>query len=876
MASRAEGNAGEADQQLRDLIADFHARADRGETVDQTQFVAQHPEFREQLTEYFDEVATSTNLSPAEGTVVAAGSRSGNFDETMIEGSHAGDNARLNSNAPRTQFGRYRILNELGRGAMGAVYLAHDEQLDREIALKIPQFGQDLNPDLLERFYREARAAAALRHPGICPVYDVGEIDGQHYITMAFIKGRPLRDFTKTTKTQGVRQIVRVIRKLAIALEVAHRHKVVHRDLKPANVMIDESKEPVVMDFGLARRTAEKEEKLTHSGTVIGTPAYMSPEQVDGDNDRVGPPADIYSLGVIFYELLTGQLPFQGSLMSILKQIATVDPKPPSEFRDDLPPEVEAICQKMMAKQIEDRFQTMDQVAAALTDVLKDQKASTEESGMLEATKPPVRKRKKVDVIEATETMAMPGRSRQESLDEEFADVADDAFEYQPVAARRRSRSVKAKSVRAKTDQRKMLIAAGIGGALLLTVIAFFLIPGRKNETTTVESPTENPPTEDAARRELFTGTDLTGWKVVGYDGWSVANGVITGETTSSPGWLMSDSEFEDFELELEYLLTSDSNSGVFLRAWPDGALSGSEFDEIQLLDEAAPNHANIKDVQRTGALFGHVAPSPVLRPEPNEWHRLWILAVGKQVTVRINGNEVLATSLPEGKRSRGRIGLQLYPKKVQFRNIRVREISSSVGTTTNGNLAAFRSARVDKPNEYGSIATGKWVDPLAVDPPLTDGTNIKLKNGVLELFDSQVTFSKFEGRNLILRAKVKVLAWQNASLRLRIKQQIKERSFAAWMNFHVDRLPFGILSAGKDLASDYREKLWLSPDDEGFVEMAFAAIDERVTLYVNGRKLFEVKDEQPIAGVIGLGSVKGPGLFKDVEVMIFDSPSPN
>ena len=180
---------------------------------------------------------------------------------------------------------------------MGAVYLAHDEQLDREIALKIPQFGQDMNPDLLERFYREARAAAALRHPGICPVYDVGEIDGQHYITMAFIKGRPLRDFTKTTKTQGVRQVVRVIRKLALALEVAHRHKVVHRDLKPANVMIDESKEPVVMDFGLARRTAEKEEKLTHSGTVIGTPAYMSPEQVDGDNARVGPPADIYSLG---------------------------------------------------------------------------------------------------------------------------------------------------------------------------------------------------------------------------------------------------------------------------------------------------------------------------------------------------------------------------------------------------------------------------------------------------------------------------------------------------------------------------------------------------------------------------------------------------
>ena len=682
MANRSEGNHGETDPRLQELIVDFHERANRGEDVDSSQFVAEHPEFHEQLSRYFNEVATTTNLSPAEGTVLAAGTQSREFAETMIEGSHAGDNARLSNNAPRTQFGRYRILNELGRGAMGAVYLAHDEQLDREIALKIPQFGQDMNPDLLERFYREARAAAALRHPGICPVYDVGEIDGQHYITMAFIKGRPLRDFTKTTKTQGVRQIVRVIRKLALALEVAHRHKVVHRDLKPANVMIDERKEPVVMDFGLARRTAEKEEKLTHSGTVIGTPAYMSPEQVDGDNDRVGPPADIYSLGVIFYELLTGQLPFQGSLMSILKQIATVDPKPPSEFRNNLPREVEAICQKMMAKQIEDRYQTMEQVAAALTEVLKDQKAGTEESGMLEATKAPVRRRKKVEAVEATDTMTMPGRKRQESLEDEFTGKIEETFQYEPVDSRRRSRSEKAKSARAKTDQRKKLIAGGIGGLLLLFVIAFLLIPEKNDMTSTVDTSAEKARNDETAWKELFNETDLTGWKVIGHDGWSVANGVITGETTNTPGCLMSEFEFGDFELELEYLLTSGSNSGVFLRAWPNGQVNGREFDEVQLLDDTAPNHAGVSDVQRTGALFGHVAPDPVLRPKTDEWHRLWIRAVGKKVTVWINGSEVLATSLSEGKRSRGHIGLQLFPKKVQFRSIRVREISTSKTST--------------------------------------------------------------------------------------------------------------------------------------------------------------------------------------------------
>ncbi|MDA1252829.1 MAG: DUF1080 domain-containing protein, partial [Planctomycetota bacterium] len=185
---------------------------------------------------------------------------------------------------------------------------------------------------------------------------------------------------TKSSKIQGINQLVRVVRKLALALEEAHKHQVIHRDLKPANVMIDERKDPVVMDFGLARRSTENEKPLTHSGTVIGTPAYMSPEQVDGDNSRVGPPADIYSLGVIFYELLTGQLPFEGSLMSILRQIATVEPTPPAELREDTPPKLEAICLKMMAKQIEDRYQSMGQVAADLTEFLKDYKSATEES----------------------------------------------------------------------------------------------------------------------------------------------------------------------------------------------------------------------------------------------------------------------------------------------------------------------------------------------------------------------------------------------------------------------------------------------------------------------------------------------------------------
>ena len=145
-------------------------------------------------------------------------------------------------------FGRYTIQKVLGQGAMGAVYLAKDTQLDRDVALKIPKFGDGngvADEELLERFYREARASATLRSPNICPVYDVGEIDGQHYITMAYIEGRPLKDFTKSKKTHPEKQIISTVRKLAVGLAEAHQIGVVHRDLKPANIMVDKKGEPV-------------------------------------------------------------------------------------------------------------------------------------------------------------------------------------------------------------------------------------------------------------------------------------------------------------------------------------------------------------------------------------------------------------------------------------------------------------------------------------------------------------------------------------------------------------------------------------------------------------------------------------------------------
>jgi hypothetical protein len=270
-------------------------------------------------------------------------------------------------------FGRYRIVKLLGEGGMGAVYLAHDSQLDRPVALKVPTFSGDDAPRMLERFYREARAAAGIQHPNICPVHDFGAIDGVHYLTMAFIEGKSLAELLREArKPMGMRQAAALARKLALALEEAHRRQVIHRDLKPSNVMVTRRGEPVVMDFGLARRGKAADSGLTQSGGVMGTPSYMAPEQARGDVEAMGPPCDIYGLGVMLYEMVAGRLPFVGAdAMAVMAQVLMDQPRPPSAHRPDLDAQLEAVCLKAMAKRPEDRYRSMAELAAALGEYLK-------------------------------------------------------------------------------------------------------------------------------------------------------------------------------------------------------------------------------------------------------------------------------------------------------------------------------------------------------------------------------------------------------------------------------------------------------------------------------------------------------------------------
>jgi serine/threonine protein kinase len=265
-------------------------------------------------------------------------------------------------------FGRYQVVRLLGRGAMGAVYLAYDPELERHVALKTPFVGD--NPQVIQRFYREARSAAQVRSPYTCPVYDVGRIGDIYFISMAFIDGQPLGRLIADGSLKDPRAVVEVVKKIARGLHKAHELGIIHRDLKPDNIMIDAEGEPIVMDFGLARR-ADEEVQLTAAGRLFGTPAYMSPEQVDADPSKITPSTDIYSLGVVLFQMLTGRLPFQGSLTAMLRQIGSDAPPRPSSIVAEIGEgsQLERICLKMMAKSPADRFASAAEVVTALDDV---------------------------------------------------------------------------------------------------------------------------------------------------------------------------------------------------------------------------------------------------------------------------------------------------------------------------------------------------------------------------------------------------------------------------------------------------------------------------------------------------------------------------
>jgi TPR repeat protein/tRNA A-37 threonylcarbamoyl transferase component Bud32 len=264
-----------------------------------------------------------------------------------------------------TRIGRYEVRAKLGSGAFGTVYRAYDPQLQREIALKVLRPEALASPRAVERFRREARAAARMLHPNIVLLHDAGEADGSFYIASTFIKGRPLSALIPSSGMEGQRAAELALQ-LAEALAYAHEQGVIHRDVKPDNALVDESGRLLLADFGLAGGLQDEGTRLTGDGAILGTPAYMSPEQADGRTDQVGPLSDLYGAGVVLYAMLTGHAPFAGPLTVVLFNVLRTEPPRPSALRPNVDPELEAICLKAMAKKPKDRYPSAEDLAAAL------------------------------------------------------------------------------------------------------------------------------------------------------------------------------------------------------------------------------------------------------------------------------------------------------------------------------------------------------------------------------------------------------------------------------------------------------------------------------------------------------------------------------
>ena len=708
---------------VRLAAAEYRARIAAGEAVTHEDVRAAHPDQADAILARLTARKRKPKGSPPPPAAGAEAETLLPETETLAPTADGSPGA---AGAPgETLFGRYRVVRPLGAGAMGRVLLAHDEQLDREVAVKLPTVSPSTRAEVAERFLREARAAAKLHHPHLCPVFDAGEVDGQLFLVMAYIEGEPLDDRIKTRGAPWPsREAAGLILPLAEGMSHAHDRGVLHRDLKPANVMLAADGRPVVTDFGLARLDGGAEAaRLTGTGVPLGTPAYMSPEQVRGEAAEIGPPADVYSLGMILYELLTGALPHGGSVAAVLAQKLTEDVPPPIEKAAGVDPVLSAICAKSLAREAADRFGSMGEFRGALEDYLAgrnfDEWAADSPDLANARFLPP-----------GATAAAVPGEPvwADGRVDQEgFMNAPPPRVADRPGAgSRRRSKRRRSAAARWGPAGLALLALAGVG-------VAAALWPGDEMVTVAGLGPTPNglspadpapvppppivptpPPTaptpppiaptpppiaptpppiaptpgregspaeefaglEDTSDAddgggwtELFNGEDLTGWEADHADVWEVRNEMIVGRLKSDGGkattFLMSEQAFGDHEIRAVARLFGEAiDSGVTVRQTPDLSRPVPQVD----LEEGGG--------ARTGALWAKTdgsalveVPDEIARRaaaaratngEPPGWDVLGIRAVGDQVTVSLNGVETARRRFPEMART-GPAALELH-----------------------------------------------------------------------------------------------------------------------------------------------------------------------------------------------------------------------
>src|SRR5437667_10092106 len=279
-------------------------------------------------------------------------------------------------------FGDYESLEEVGRGGQGVVFRARQKSLNRTVALKVIALGHWATEAHLRRFRREAEAAAHLEHPGIVPIHEVGERDGSCYFSMKFIEGGQL-DAVAKREPMPPRRAAELMAKVARIVHYAHEHHILHRDIKPGNILLDQKGEPHLTDFGLAR-LVETESTVTRTMEVLGTPSYMAPEQAVGNNAQLTSATDVYGLGAVFYQLLTGQPPFAGgTTFETVRLVLDTEPRQPRLWNPKVDRELSTICLKCLEKDPKRRYPSALDLAEDLEHWLKHEPILARRTGLI-------------------------------------------------------------------------------------------------------------------------------------------------------------------------------------------------------------------------------------------------------------------------------------------------------------------------------------------------------------------------------------------------------------------------------------------------------------------------------------------------------------
>ncbi len=348
------------DRALAELISHLADRVRAGECISLDQVLATYPQFADDLRTLWGTLMV----------VHTAGTQA--CSNLEITSEHLENHPAATSHRPPTDFGPYTLIEEIGNGGMGVVYRALQRNLNREVAIKMIR--QDRLTTLADRqrFFVEAEATARLDHPGIVPVYEVGQQAGRPFFSMLFVKGQTLAELLHRGPLES-RESARIMVQICEAIDFAHRRGILHRDLKPSNILLDEQGQARVSDFGLAK-LCDSADNLTRTDAVVGTPLYMSPEQASGRNSLVGPAADIYSLGSVLYHMLTGRPPFLGdSPMQLAIKIMEVEPPAPRMLDPKIDRDLEMIVIRCLQKPPDLRYSTAGDLANDLRAFLHDE-----------------------------------------------------------------------------------------------------------------------------------------------------------------------------------------------------------------------------------------------------------------------------------------------------------------------------------------------------------------------------------------------------------------------------------------------------------------------------------------------------------------------